>query len=103
MTEREAELISDLETAEQTQKSIEKSICSKQKKLKDCKQKIISLELAIKEEQLNSIRASIDKSGLDFNAFRKALESGQLKSLMPMEKIKLADEKSVEVKGNDDL
>ena len=37
--------------------------------------------LAIKEEQLNSIRETVDKQGIDFDVFRAALEQGLLNNL----------------------
>lgn len=83
MTEKEIQYIDELEKEKAQKDSIETAISKKQSKLRDCKQKIIDLELAIKEEQLNSIRESIDKNGLDFNAFREALERGQLSSIIP--------------------
>ena len=105
MTDRELQLTATLETELQTLKSIEKSIESKQKKLKACKQKIVDLKLAIKEEQLNSIRESIDKNGFDFEAFREALEMGQLKTALPINgkisKEKIADEKSENERENE--
>lgn len=76
MTEKELLLITEIEKEQETQVSIEKSISSKQKKLNACKQKIIDLQLAVKEEQLESIREAIGKNGYDFNAFREALEKG---------------------------
>lgn len=84
MTEKEIQLIEELQKEKEQRTVIENIITKKQGKLKECKQKIIDLELAIKEEQLNSIRESIDKNGFDFNAFREALEKGQLSSILPL-------------------
>lgn len=86
MTERELQLIDELEKEKAQQEAIENLIAKKQSKLKACKQKIVDLELAIKEEQLNSIRESIVKNGLDFDAFREALENGQISSLTAVNK-----------------
>lgn len=91
MTEKEIQYIDELEKEKAQKDSIETAISKKQSKLRECKQKIIDLELAIKEEQLNSIRESIDKNGLDFNAFREALERGQLGSIIPMSKDNKSD------------
>lgn len=101
MTDKEMQLVSTLETEAQTLKSIEKAIESKQRKLKACRQKIVDLKLAIKEEQLNSIRESINKNGLDFDAFREALEKGQIKAAILNEDKKLANEKSENERKNE--
>lgn len=86
MTERELQLLDELEKEKAQQEAIENLIAKKQSKLKVCKQKIVDLELAIKEEQLNSIRESIAKNGLDFDAFREALENGRINSLAAIRK-----------------
>lgn len=82
MTEKEIMLMDELEKEKSQKELIENAISKKQTKLKECKQRIIDLELAVKEEQLNSIRDSIDKNGFDFFAFREALEKGRLNSFI---------------------
>lgn len=101
MTEKELQLISELEEERKSKTALETLIQKKKIKLKNCVQKITDLELAVKEEQLNSIRESIDKNGLDFNAFREALERGQLSSIVSVRKENKSDTLSDNEREND--
>lgn len=81
MTEREVQLIAELESETERNRKITNLIKKRQENLKKSDIKISELGLAIKEEQLNSIRETVDKQGIDFDVFRAALEQGLLNNL----------------------
>lgn len=81
MTEREMQLISELDSEKERNRKIANLIKRRQDNLKKSDIKIAELGLAIKEEQLNSIRETVDKQGIDFDVFRAALEQGLLNNL----------------------
>lgn len=83
MTEREIQLVAELESETERNRKIANLIKKRQENLKKSDAKIAELGLAIKEEQLNSIRESIDKYGIDFDTFRAALDQGLLNNLKP--------------------
>ena len=81
MTEREMQLISELDSEKERNRKIANLIKRRQENLKKSDTKIAELSLAIKEEQLNSIRETVDKQGIDFDVFRAALEQGLLNNI----------------------
>ena len=81
MTEREIQLVAELESETERNRKIVNLIKKRQDNLKKSDAKIAELGLAIKEEQLNSIRETVDKQGIDFDVFRAALEQGLLNNL----------------------
>ena len=83
MTEREIQLVAELESETERNRKIANLIKKRQENLKKSDAKIAELGLAIKEEQLNSIRESIDKYVIDFDTFRAALDQGLLNNLKP--------------------
>ncbi len=75
------QLISELDSEKERNRKIANLIKRRQDNLKKSDIKIAELGLAIKEEQLNSIRETVDKQGIDFDVFRAALEQGLLNNL----------------------
>lgn len=75
------QLISELDSEKERNRKIANLIKRRQDNLKKSDIKIAELSLAIKEEQLNSIRETVDKQGIDFDVFRAALEQGLLNNL----------------------
>lgn len=75
------QLISELDSEKERNRKIANLIKRRQENLKKSDIKIAELGLAIKEEQLNSIRETVDKQGIDFDVFRAALEQGLLNNL----------------------
>lgn len=75
------QLISELDSEKERNRKIANLIKRRQDNLKKSDIKIAELGLAIKEEQLNSIRETVDKQGIDFDVFRVALEQGLLNNL----------------------
>lgn len=75
------QLISELDSEKERNRKIANLIKRRQDNLKKSDIKIAELGLAIKEEQLNSIRETVDKQGIDFDVFRAALEEGLLNNL----------------------
>lgn len=75
------QLISELDSEKERNRKIANLIKRRQDNLKKSDIKIAELGLAIKEEQLNSIRETVDKQGIDFDVFRSALEQGLLNNL----------------------
>ena len=75
------QLISELDSEKERNRKIANLIKRRQDNLKKSDIKIAELGLAIKEEQLNSIRETVDKQGIDFDVFRTALEQGLLNNL----------------------
>ena len=75
------QLISELESEKERNRKIANLIKRRQDNLKKSDIKIAEFGLAIKEEQLNSIRETVDKQGIDFDVFRAALEQGLLNNL----------------------
>ena len=74
-------LIFELDSEKERNRKIANLIKRRQDNLKKSDIKIAELGLAIKEEQLNSIRETVDKQGIDFDVFRAALEQGLLNNL----------------------
>ena len=66
------QLISELDSEKERNRKIANLIKRRQDNLKKSDIKIAELGLAIKEEQLNSIRETVDKQGIDFDVFRAA-------------------------------
>ncbi len=81
MTEREIQLVAELESETARNRKIINLIKKRQENLKKSDIKIAELGLAIKEEQLNSIRETVNKQGIDFDTFRAALEQGLLTNM----------------------
>lgn len=75
------QLISELDSEKERNRKIANLIKRRQDNLKKSDIKIAELGLAIKEEQLNSIRETVDKQGIDFDVFRAALEQGLLNNI----------------------
>lgn len=75
------QLISELDSEKERNRKIANLIKRRQENLKKSDTKIAELSLAIKEEQLNSIRETVDKQGIDFDVFRAALEQGLLNNI----------------------
>ena len=75
------QLISELDSEKERNRKIANLIKRRQENLKKSDTKIAEVSLAIKEEQLNSIRETVDKQGIDFDVFRAALEQGLLNNI----------------------
>ena len=104
MTEREMQLISELDSEKERNRKIANLIKRRQDNLKKSDIKIAELGLAIKEEQLNSIRETVDKQGIDFDVFRAALEQGLLNNIktISMEK-SIKNEQEMPAKTEENL
>jgi len=98
------QLISELESEKERNRKIANLIKRRQDNLKKSDIKIAELGLAIKEEQLNSIRETVDKQGIDFDVFRAALEQGLLNNIktISMEK-SIKNEQEMPAKTEENL
>ena len=98
------QLISELESEKERNRKIANLIKRRQDNLKKSDIKIAEFGLAIKEEQLNSIRETVDKQGIDFDVFRAALEQGLLNNIktISMEK-SIKNEQEMPAKTEENL
>lgn len=98
------QLISELESEKERNRKIANLIKRRQDNLKKSDIKIAELGLAIKEEQLNFIRETVDKQGIDFDVFRAALEQGLLNNIktISMEK-SIKNEQEMPAKTEENL
>lgn len=103
MTERESQLLAELNSEKERNQKILGIIKKRQDSLKKSDAKITNLELAVKEEQLNSIRESIIKNGFDFDSFRAALDKGLVQTVGTADTKKLDTETKTETTTNDDM
>lgn len=103
MTERESQLLAELNSEKERNQKILGIIKKRQDSLKKSDAKITNLELAVKEEQLNSIRESIVKNGFDFDSFRAALDKGLVQTVGTADTKKPDTEKATETTTNNDM
>ncbi|MCH5347973.1 MAG: hypothetical protein J1E40_01495 [Oscillospiraceae bacterium] len=103
MTERESQLLAELNSEKERNQKILGIIKKRQDSLKKSDAKISNLELAVKEEQLNSIRESIIRNGFDFDSFRAALDKGLVQTVGTADTKKPDTEKTTETTTNNDM